>query len=61
PTSDSWTQMPSHPGISLWAPGSFVIDDTVYFFGGESRQSFAIQSNLMRLNFPLPNLLHLKV
>ena len=36
--NDSWTQLPSHPGRSLWAPGSFIIADTVYFMGGYNRQ-----------------------
>jgi len=54
PQVDDWTQMPSHPGISLWAPGSFVIDDTVYFFGGESRQSFEIQSDAYKFSFAEP-------
>ncbi len=34
PDTDSWEQLPPHPGNSLWAPGSFVIDDTAYFMGG---------------------------
>ncbi len=38
PNTDIWDQQPSHPGISIWAPGSFVIDDAVYFFGGLNRQ-----------------------
>ena len=38
PTSDSWNQLPPHPGISRWAPNSFVIDDVVYFLGGYNRQ-----------------------
>jgi N-acetylneuraminic acid mutarotase len=37
PANDSWTQLPPHPGVSRWAPGSFVIGDTVYFFGGINR------------------------
>ncbi len=39
PSTDSWTQFPSHPGVSKWAPGSFVIDNEVYFFGGRNRQN----------------------
>ncbi len=35
--TDSWTQFAAHPGISRWAPGSFVINDHVYFFGGFNR------------------------
>ncbi len=38
PGTDSWTQFTPHPGISRWAPGSFVINDEVYFFGGLNRQ-----------------------
>ena len=37
PTADSWQQFPTHPGNSRWAPGSFVIDQDVYFFGGLNR------------------------
>jgi N-acetylneuraminic acid mutarotase len=38
PTTDNWSQLPPHPGISRWAPNSFVIDDVVYFLGGYNRQ-----------------------
>ncbi len=34
PISDSWKQLISHPGTGRWAPGSFVIDGEVFFFGG---------------------------
>lgn len=37
PETDSWTQLPSHPGMGRWAPGSFVIDGTVYFLAGQVR------------------------
>ena len=37
PSNDGWTQLPSHPGKSRWAPGSFVIDNEVYFYGGLNR------------------------
>lgn len=37
PNSDTWLQFPSHPGQSRWAPGSFVINDVVYFYGGRNR------------------------
>jgi N-acetylneuraminic acid mutarotase len=37
PGSDTWLQLDPHPGFSRWAPGSFVIDDVVYFFGGLNR------------------------
>ena len=40
---DTWTRLPDHPGttpdnrIGRWAPGSFVLDNHVYFFGGVNR------------------------
>lgn len=34
---DEWIELPPHPGISRWAPGSFVINNEVYFFGGLNR------------------------
>lgn len=35
PASDSWRQLESHPGAtSRWAPGNFVIDNTLYFMAG---------------------------
>lgn len=37
PLNDSWQMLESHPGnSSRWAPGSFVIGDTVYFTSGRS-------------------------
>tara|TARA_B100001057_G_scaffold338826_1_gene339570 strand:- start:1532 stop:3268 length:1737 start_codon:yes stop_codon:yes gene_type:complete len=36
PTNDSWTQLPSHPGDAIWAPGSFVIGCDAYFLLGEN-------------------------
>ncbi|MDB4060386.1 T9SS type A sorting domain-containing protein [Vicingaceae bacterium] len=38
PSTDIWTQLPSHPGNSIWAPGSFVINNEVYFLGGLNRR-----------------------
>ena len=35
--SDEWTQLPSHPGQSRWAPGSFVLDGVVYLVQGQER------------------------
>jgi N-acetylneuraminic acid mutarotase len=34
PGTDSWKQLPPVPGSGRWAPGSFVIGDTVYFTCG---------------------------
>ena len=56
PETDTWKALTSHPGKARWAPGSFVIDDYVYFFGGQSRQDASDgftrnEKDLMR--FPL--------
>jgi N-acetylneuraminic acid mutarotase len=37
PNNDTWLELDPHPGYSRWAPGSFVINDVVYFFGGLNR------------------------
>lgn len=34
PVSNSWESLPPHPGTGRWAPGSFVIEDKVYFTSG---------------------------
>lgn len=50
PLTDTWFQLPSHPGSSSrWAPGSFVINDHAYFMCGLS--SVQLESDMMR--FPL--------
>lgn len=36
PQLEEWMYLPSLPRGSRWAPGSFIIDDVVYFFGGLS-------------------------
>lgn len=35
PETNEWTKLTSHPGPGRWAPGSFLIDDTIYFTGGD--------------------------
>ena len=35
PANDSWSQLPSHPGGAIWAPGNFVIGCDVYFLLGQ--------------------------
>ena len=37
--TDTWTQLTPHPGVSRWAPGSFVIGNEAFFFGGTNRQN----------------------
>ena len=36
PDLDSWTALPAHPDGGRWAPGSFVIEDQVFFTCGEA-------------------------
>ena len=42
PETDSWLQRLSHPGTSRWAPGSFVIGQTIYLTSGETLNRFGI-------------------
>ncbi len=36
PELNEWSQLPSHPGTSRWAPASFVIDGEVYLINGQT-------------------------
>jgi len=36
PLNDSWSQLQSHPGGAIWAPGNFVIGCDVYFLLGQN-------------------------
>ncbi len=36
PGTDSWMEWPSHPGMSRWAPASFVLDGDIYLINGMS-------------------------
>ncbi len=49
--NDTWTQLSSHPGVSRWAPGSFVIQDTLYFFGGLNRQAQFFPTDMFKYWF----------
>lgn len=37
PETDDWEELPPHPGVSRWAPHSFVVGDTVFFTSGQIR------------------------
>lgn len=52
---DSWTELEPHPGISRWAPGSFVIDGSVYLFGGENRQQETLQNSMWSYPLSVPS------
>ena len=34
PELDLWEELPPHPGVSRWAPTSFILDGWVYLLGG---------------------------
>ncbi len=38
PETDTWVELEAHPGGGRWAPGSFVIDNYVYFTCGEANE-----------------------
>ena len=70
PTNDTWTQLPSMPGSGRWAPGSFVIGNTVYATSGtalvDTTGTSENQSDLWAYKFQgfsgttdLPDSLHL--
>ena len=46
PQTDSWTELTPHPGVSRWAPGSFVIDGAVYFLAGENRVTEEVMNDM---------------
>ncbi|MFT6323116.1 MAG: N-acetylneuraminic acid mutarotase [Salibacteraceae bacterium] len=50
PATDEWLQLPSHPGESRWAPGSFVINEEVYFFGGRNRLTNVFPNDLWKFD-----------
>lgn len=51
PVNDSWTELPPHPGSGRWAPGSFVIGDSIYMVGGQNNDIQPDQRDLWLLNF----------
>lgn len=54
PISDSWQQLTPHPGESRWAPGSFVINNDVYFFGGYNRLTGQHPNDLWKFGLGSP-------
>ena len=40
PSTDSWQQLTSVPGGSRWAPGTFVVDNTVYTVAGSTLNNY---------------------
>lgn len=52
PLNDSWAQWPPHPGMSRWAPASFVLNNEVYLINGMSMDPGAF--DYMDTNWKLP-------
>lgn len=50
--TDSWNQLTPHPGRSRWAPGSFIINDEVYFIGGLDRSSQVLRTSAYKYKLP---------
>ena len=48
PISDTWSQLASHPGGARWAPGSFVIDCTVYLTSGYESPSDTYYNDILK-------------
>lgn len=48
----TWHSLPPHPGISRWAPGSFVMQGSTraYFFGGFDRQTGIYHYDLWKID-----------
>lgn len=50
---DEWTELPPHPGVSRWAPASFIIDRTVYFLTGRIHQSGLHPTDVWAYELPI--------
>jgi N-acetylneuraminic acid mutarotase len=50
PNTDTWKKLTPHPGESRWAPGSFVINNNVYFFGGRNRLTNIFPNDLWKFD-----------
>ncbi|TVR77003.1 MAG: T9SS C-terminal target domain-containing protein [Saprospirales bacterium] len=53
---DEWVRLPDHPGsppdgrVGRWAPGSMVLNDFLYFFGGANRVGGFLYSEVHRFD-----------
>lgn len=52
PESGLWKALPPHPGVSRWAPGSFVLRGTtqVYFMGGYDRSTEVLYDDMWKID-----------
>jgi N-acetylneuraminic acid mutarotase len=54
PSDDTWMELTAHPGESRWAPGSFVIENDIYFFGGLNRLTSQFPNDMWKYAMPAP-------
>ena len=52
PLNDTWASWPDHPGMSRWAPSSFVLNNEVYLINGMSMDPGSF--DYMGTNWKLP-------
>ncbi|MDI9311802.1 MAG: kelch repeat-containing protein [Limnohabitans sp.] len=55
PTTNAWSQLPSHPGASRWAPASFIINGEVYLISGQEYRNYVTSNYKFNLNAYLDN------
>ncbi len=44
PAIDDWTLLTPHPGLSRWAPTSFILNEEVYLINGERNGSYLMEN-----------------
>lgn len=49
PETDTWEELMPHPGTARWAPGSFLLDSSVYLIAG--RDNFGDQKDMFKYTF----------
>jgi N-acetylneuraminic acid mutarotase len=55
PQTDSWSELPPHPGTGRWAPGSFLLQGRLYIVGGRAhigsnKQNFDLRKDMWYVN-----------
>lgn len=54
PAADTWTELPPHPGNSHWAPGSFLLGNTLYMIAGRDRPQAVNTAEVYSYTFGVP-------
>lgn len=52
PETDSWKELPPHPGFSRWAPASFILNNEVYLINGSSFGNYQDKAYKYKLEEP---------